>query len=501
MPPSPHTFQELVDALGDGVLEARGNLKTPVAGADSDSRRIRPGDCFVAIRGAREDGTRYWPHAREAGAVALVSETPPETDDGAPFARVADSYRAAGRIAELVHGHPANRLRLIGVTGTNGKTTCAFLLERIATAAGRKAGLIGTVQYAFGQRVAEADRTTPMPFDLQKLFRDMADGGAEEVVVEVSSHSLAQGRLGTSACRGGLFTNLTGDHLDFHETMEEYYRAKRRLFTESLAANAPALINIDDPHGERLHCELRKEGSVRPLSFTMTDAEADFRMVQCATSVHGGTAVLQSNLPGAKALDLHTPMIGRYNLCNAGCAAALALALGTEPATVARVVADFHGAPGRLEPIRVPGKPAVFVDYAHTDDALGNVLQALGEVKKARLLVVFGCGGDRDRTKRPRMARVAEALADRVVLTSDNPRTEDPEAILDEVCAGFSPNARFQRFADRGDAIRAALEAADPDDLVLVAGKGHETYQIVNDTKFPFDDAEVVRSILREARA
>lgn len=494
--PTSWTFGTILDALGDLVVEARGDRSAALTGATADSREIKPGDCFVAVRGYQQDGIRYWPAAQAAGAEALVCETCPDPLPEVPFARVRDGYAAMGRVAELVRGRPADAMQLIGITGTNGKTTCAFLLDRMLEAAGRCTGMIGTVVYKFGDRSLEADRTTPMPFALQDLLLDMRSAGVDTVTVEVSSHSLAQRRLGTAKFAAGLFTNLTGDHLDYHRTMEDYYAAKRRLFTEDLLDGAPAVVNVDDPHGERLHAELRREGRVTSHSFSMTDRGADFALHSIQTNVAGGGALLAYGGENHVDLPLRTPMIGRYNLCNVGCVAALALVLGVPPETVARCAAEFHGAPGRLQPIRKEGWASVFVDYAHTDDALENVLQSLAAEKKRELILVFGCGGDRDPSKRPRMARTAETYADRIYVTSDNPRTEDPEAILDDVCAGFSPYAPFHRYADRGEAIRAALAEADPADIVLIAGKGHETYQEINGVKHPFDDACEVRKAL-----
>lgn len=487
------TFHDILAALDDLVQQSGGPDDTPISGAHSNSRRIAKHDCFVAVRGARQDGARFIPAALAAGASAIVAESAMDVPPGVAWARVSDGYAAAGRIAACVAGRPSDTMRLLGITGTNGKTTCAFLLEDILRAAGHRTGMIGTVHYRIGDTLTEADRTTPMPFELQRMIAELRESGTDDLVLEVSSHALAQQRLGTPRFAAALFTNLSGDHLDYHGDMNAYYETKKRLFTELLAHGSPALINIDDPYGKRLHAELANFATVDALSFTSAEVDAEVRMVIRSGDVSGGTAELSWS---GGMLTLETPMIGQYNLYNAGMVAALALQLGISPAVVAERVRAFHGAPGRLQPIRQPGKPAVFVDYAHTDDALNNVLKALREVREGDLAVVFGCGGDRDRTKRPRMARAAETYADRIYVTSDNPRTEDPEKILDEVCGGFSPATRFRRIPDRREAIRNAIADSSPNSIILVAGKGHETYQEINGTKHPFDDAEEVQNAL-----
>ncbi len=492
------TFGEIVDALGDLVVAVAGARDTVLTGATADSRQALPGHCFVAVRGYTEDGMRHWPAARAAGATALVCESAPPESSGVPWARVRNGYAAAGLIAELVWGRPADALELIGITGTNGKTTCAYLLDQILVDAGRQTGMIGTVAYKIGNQQIEADRTTPMPFALQELLTRMREACATTVTLEVSSHALAQRRLGTAKFTAALFTNLTGDHLDYHHTMEEYYDAKRQLFVEDLRAGGHAVINVDTPYGQRLHDELTHAQKVHSHSFSMAGAEAEFQLEQVETAVEGGRGVLRRNDGNEFTMRLQTPMIGHYNLCNVGCVAALALVLDVSPAVIKRCTTRFHGAPGRLEPIRIPGKPAVFVDYAHTDDALENALKALAAVKKHKLAVVFGCGGDRDPSKRPRMARIAEAWADRVYATSDNPRSENSEAILDNIFAGFVHPERVARIPDRRQAIRTALAEADPNDILLIAGKGHETYQEINGVKHPFDDACEVRKALAE---
>jgi UDP-N-acetylmuramoyl-L-alanyl-D-glutamate--2,6-diaminopimelate ligase len=409
--------------------------------------------------------------------------------------QVENAYVAAAIVAEVAAGRPASALQITGITGTNGKTTCAYLLRDILRRSGRATGMIGTVQYEIGREIRKADRTTPTPFDFQQMLNEMVTAGIEHVVMEVSSHALDQRRPGTTRFRGGLFTNLTGDHCDYHLTMENYFAAKAVLFEEYLMANAPAVINTDDPYGRRLLKSLAASyWSVCPVAFGM-DESADYRIAECTSTLSGTTLVLQA---GAQRLELVSPTIGKFNVYNIAGTAALALELGISADVIRAAVAEFYGAPGRLEGIKSANGIQVFVDYAHTDDALHNVLLTLRELRPRQLAVVFGCGGDRDRTKRPRMGKIAAAMADRAYVTSDNPRTEDPDAIIAEICAGIDRAVEFQTIPDRREAIHHAIADAEPGDIVLVAGKGHEDYQEINGECFPFDDAEQVRSIMTE---
>jgi len=486
------TLRNYLDALDELCLDWGGDDLLEIAGAAADSRDVCPGWLFCAIPGAREDGAQYVPSALAQGASCILAERPLAVPAGVATILVSDAYAAAGRVAAVAAGHPGERLRILGITGTNGKTTCAFLLRQILRAAGRTPAMIGTVEYDLCGAAIPADRTTPTPFRLQALLGQAVQNGASDLLLEVSSHALAQRRLGQMPMAGALFTNLTGDHLDYHLTVEDYYAAKRLLFTECLADGAPAVINIEDGYGARLHAELVSGKRVRPLSVGESDAAAA-RIIDTRIGLDGSAFTLA--LPDGP-LRLHSPLIGRHNVENLAGAATLAWALGVPTATIQEACQDCPGAPGRLEAVTAPQGFAVYVDYAHTDDALENVLKALRQLNPARILVVFGCGGDRDTTKRARMGAVAARLADRVIVTSDNPRTEDPEAILDDIEAGIPATCPRTRVADRRTAIGTAIAEAKPGEVVLVAGKGHEEYQEICGTKLPFSDIAEVRAAI-----
>jgi UDP-N-acetylmuramoyl-L-alanyl-D-glutamate--2,6-diaminopimelate ligase len=476
------------EALGDLCSGVTGDLDTPVCGACADSRQVQPGNLFCAIPGARQDGAAFAAAAVRQGARAVVTVRPLDLSPAVPQLLVRDAYAAAGRVAECAAGDPARRLRLLGATGTNGKTTCAYILRHLLRAHGQVPGMVGTVCYDLGDHAVEADRTTPTPFELQDLFGRMLAGGCGWAVLEMSSHALAQRRAGTARFAGALFTNLTGDHLDYHKTMEAYFEAKTLLFTEYLEPGAPAVINVDDPYGQRLAEHLRRLGTVRPLTVGTQAADSVWEDVRL------GFAGCRFRLRlGPEEVEIDSPLIGQHNVANLSCAAVLAHACGIPAPLIATALRECRGAPGRLQVLTSSSGVAAYVDYAHTDDALENVLRALRGLRPRRLLVVFGCGGDRDRTKRPRMGAVAARLADRVFVTSDNPRTEAPEAIMAEILAGIPAGTAVQADADRRQAIAQAIAAAAPGDIVLVAGKGHEPYQEIHGVKHPFDDVAEVR--------
>jgi UDP-N-acetylmuramoyl-L-alanyl-D-glutamate--2,6-diaminopimelate ligase len=486
------TLQTYREALGDLCVSLAGDGSTPITGAAGDSRCIRPGDLFCAIPGARQDGSLYAADAVRRGARAVMAVAPVDLPESIPQLVVREAYAAAGRIAECAAGYPAQRLRLLGVTGTNGKTTCAYLLRHLLRAHGQVPGMVGTVCYDLGNKELEADRTTPTPFELQDLFQRMLEGGCGWAVLEMSSHALVQRRAGTARFAGALFTNLTGDHLDYHQTMEAYFAAKTLLFTEYLGPGAPAVVNVDDPYGRRLAELLRSAGGGGPV-VTVGNSAADIAWQDVQLGFGGCRFRLQL---GADMAMIDSPLIGQHNVANLTCAAALAYACGVPAATIAQALHDCRGAPGRLEVVTSPRGFAAYVDYAHTDDALENVLKALRLLRPRRLVVVFGCGGDRDRTKRPRMGAVAARLADRVFVTSDNPRTEPPEAIIAEILAGIPAGTDLHVDADRRRAIRQAVADAGEGDLILVAGKGHEPYQEIHGVKHPFDDLCEVRKAM-----
>ncbi len=466
-----------------------------ITGLADDSRRVRRGNLFIALSGSRDDGARYVADALARGAAAVVGRDLPASLS-APVVHVDDPRRFAGLAAARwfgLDGPDAAGFRLLGVTGTNGKTTTAHMTRSILRAAGVRCGLLGTVQYDLCARAVAADMTTPGPIDLAGYLRECIDAGAGAAVMEVSSHALDQQRVAGLRFAAAAFTNLTQDHLDYHKTMEAYGRAKARLF-ESLEPQAVAVVNRDDPAWQTMVAECR--APVRTFGLT---PDADFSASISRNSIAGTLYRMHTD---AGDLVLENALVGRHNVYNALAAAALARAIGVAPRAIEEGLAAVRNIPGRLQ--RVPGIDGidVFVDYAHTDDALRNVGSVLRPLTRGRLIVVFGCGGDRDRTKRPKMARAAAEFGHAVVVTSDNPRTESPRAIIDEILTGFSADElrRVCIEPDRRAAIRCALAAAEPGDVVLIAGKGHEDYQIVGAERVHFDDVEVAIQAAAELR-
>ena len=491
MPTSRLTLQAYVDHLGDLVTDVQGDTAVLITNATCDSRDASDiaGGIFIAVPGSKDDGAHYVKEAMTKGAAAVVATTPITVNPGVARVLVKDAYPAAARIAELLYGFPARRLRLLGVTGTNGKTTIAHLLRAILRESGHKTGMVGTVEYDLGEGAPlDADRTTPPPFLLQYLLGEMAGKQVADVVMEVSSHALDQRRPGTAMFAGAVFTNLTGDHLDYHNTMEEYYQAKRRLFFDYLPPNAPAVVNINDRWGARLAAELQAAG--RTVVTFGTAPGCEFRIVAPYSTVRGSTFRLEQS--GETPFAVESPLIGDFNIFNLAGAVILALRLGIPEADISAAVTACIGARGRLEPLKTKNGITCFVDYAHTDDALKNVLLTLRRLEPSRLLVLFGCGGNRDCGKRQRMGRAAAELADRVYLTSDNPRNEKPEEILAEIRTGIPAGCDCVEIVDRHEAIRRAAADARPGDILLIAGKGHETYQEQNGQKTPFDDLQVL---------
>jgi UDP-N-acetylmuramoyl-L-alanyl-D-glutamate--2,6-diaminopimelate ligase len=448
------------------------------------SSSVTPGTLFFCVRGFTSDGHDFAPDAVERGAVALVCERP--LGLGVPEVIVDDVRAAMPGAAARFYGDPTSELRVVGVTGTNGKTTTAFLVRALLEAAGIQTGLLGTVKSVVGGVEEPVERTTPEAFDLQATFRRMLDAGDRACAIEVSSHALELGRAEGIhfACR--VFTNLTQDHLDFHETMENYYLAKRRLFESS---GPPSVVNLDDESGRRLADEI--DGAVTYA----IDHEADYRARDVRFDPAGSSFTCETP-DGPLAIETRLP--GLFNVQNSLAAIAAARALGVEPEAIKRGLAEADRVPGRFEPVDEGQEFTVLVDYAHTPEALENVLRAAREITSGRLHVVFGAGGDRDRAKRPLMGRAASELADRVIVTSDNPRSENPDAIVDEVLAGTSGDA--EREVDRRRAIAIAVESAEAGDVLVIAGKGHEQGQeFEGGRKEPFDDVTVAREALREA--
>jgi UDP-N-acetylmuramoyl-L-alanyl-D-glutamate--2,6-diaminopimelate ligase len=465
------TLREL---MGNGAPEVE------VTDLAYSSQSVTPGALFFCVPGFRADGHDFAAAAVERGAVALVCERP--LGLGVPEVVVPDVRAAMGPAAVRFYGDPTARLHVVGITGTNGKTTTAFLVRHLLEAGGRRCGLLGTVKRVVGGVEEEVERTTPEAIDLQATFRRMLDRGDAACAMEVSSHALALGRVAgiRFACR--VFTNLTQDHLDFHETMEAYFAAKRRLFEEP----GMSVVNVDDAYGRRIAEE------VDSVTFAI-DRDADYRARDVEFDLTGSRFVCQT--PDGP-LELESPLPGLFNVQNVLGAVAAARSLGVPAATIAAALPAFGRVPGRFEPVD-EGQPfGVLVDYAHTPDSLENVLRAAREVTRGRLHVVFGAGGDRDRGKRPLMGAVARRLADRVLVTSDNPRNEDPDAIIDQVMEGAGPDA--EREVDRRRAIAIAVETAEPGDVVVIAGKGHEQGQeFERGRKEPFDDVTVAREALR----
>ena len=462
-----------------------------VTGVAHDSRAVAPGDLFVALPGQRFDGRAFAPAAVAKGAVAVVGPEPGAVAVGlgVPWLIAEEPRSVLGPLAARAYGHPDGELILAGVTGTNGKSTVATLIAAILDAAGRPAGFLGTLGCRFGARSYAGGHTTPEASDLFRTLRRMRDDGAAAVAMEVSSHALAMGRVGGASFDAAVFTNLTRDHLDYHRDLEDYFAAKRKLF-DHLKPGGRAAVNVDDPYGRRLAAEL-------PDALTFGEGgDVQARSVELSTAgTRGVLATPRGDLPFTSAL------LGRYNLWNLLAAAAAAEVLELPHAAVAAAFASQRPVPGRMEPVE-RGQPfAVFVDYAHTDAALEAALRSAREVAAGgKVAVVFGCGGDRDAGKRPLMGKVAGDLADLPIATSDNPRSEDPLAILAAIEKGLaaSGNPRYRLIPDRREAIREAIAAAEPGWAVLVAGKGHEREQTIGDKKLPFSDLEEIGKALEE---
>ncbi len=466
--------------------------ETVISSVAYDSRQVRPGGLFFAIQGEKTDGHRFIPQAMEVGAAGVVSEREAPSELSAYWIHVPKIRRALASIARNFFGHPDAKLRLVGITGTNGKTTTAYLLESIFHAAGIRAGLFGTIEYRLGGRTLPALNTTPESLDLLGYLAELLGAGGQAAVMEVSSHALAQERVWGFRFSAAVFTNLTRDHLDYHKDFEGYFGAKRRLF-EGVGSDPPevVVVNLDDPWGKRL-LELP---SPRRITFGLgPDAEVNPKRW---TQQPNGLRVSVTTPQGQ--LDIASSLVGRANLANLLAAIAAALGLGVPGEAIVRGIADLRQVPGRFEQVD-EGQPfLVVVDYAHTDDALKNVLSVARELTSKRLIVVFGCGGERDRTKRPLMGEVAGGMSDLAILTSDNPRGEDPLRIMSDALVGLQKTGKpYVAEVDREAAIRKALGGARPGDVVVLAGKGHETYQVLKDRTIPFDDREVARKILRE---
>lgn len=461
-----------------------------------DSRQVKKGDCFVALAGTHVDGHDFMAQAVEQGAKYIVCQKLPECAGPikAQIIVVEDSSEALGLLAQAYFGNPSAKLTNLAVTGTNGKTTVSYLVRSILNAAQKKCALLGTIVYDTAESSIDAPLTTPDPLQIAALSKKAVDGGAEYLVMEASSHALDQNRLAGVSFTAAAFTNLTGDHLDYHKTAEEYLAAKTKLFTE-LPPHAIAVLNADSPFTQKI----TEKTNARILYYSTEDTQAH---ISCRIESMDINQTCYKICFSAFMEKVTTSLPGEHNISNQLAAAGLCLAAGFNLSTIAIGLSSLDSVPGRLEPVECGQNFTVLVDYAHTDDALKNVLNTLRPLCRNNLIVVFGCGGDRDKTKRPRMAKVAEQLADIIFVTSDNPRSEEPAEIIKDVIEGFADpdDPRITIEPDRKQAIQTALRAARTDDIVLIAGKGHENCQIVGAEKFDFDDRKVARSCLEEIK-
>jgi len=486
--------------LADLIQSVRARKKhnfsdAPITSVTDDSRRAQPGALFIAVRGEKIDGHSFIGDAVARGASAVVCQKAPKPRPACPVITVRDSRVALSALASAFYGHPTRDICMVGVTGSEGKTTTTELIRTILEHAGFRAGSLGTVRYNLGGRVVEADQTTPHPISLQAMLREMADGGITHASMEVSSHSLVQRRVHHVEFRVAVLTNVTQDHLDFHVTRKAYIRAKQMLF-ERLSPDAVAVLNADSPVCNRY----RKATNATVLTYGM-HKPADVRL-DCLNADLGGMNLTIHTPLGT--YDVYTPLVGDYNCENILAAATAAFALGMPSAAVRRALERFVGAPGRLErvtPLERSDLPLVFVDFAHTGESLRRVLTVLRPLTRGRLICAFGCGGNRERQKRPVMGQTATSIADFTVITSDNSRNERTEDIIAEIVAGIrAPGARYETEPDRRKAIEKAIAAAtSPDDVVAICGRGHEQVQILGDQRIPLDDRVVAREVLLPA--
>lgn len=505
-------LSELLTAIKEYHLT--GDAKIEINGVTCDSRSVRPGMLFFALRGATTDGHRYIPAAVEAGAAAVLLEDASAAPAKITWLQVSDGRSAMAQIAAQFYGNPTANLPLIGITGTNGKTTTTYIVEGILKAAGRPPAVLGTISYRFGATAVEASHTTPESTELQAAFRRLADAGAQAFVMEVSSHSLEQKRVDGCHFDVGIFSNLTRDHLDYHKTMESYLASKQQLFSRLLKPDQVkpvryAAVNMDDEYGSRI-----AEAAACPIISYGVDYIGDVRAEAVELTVRGISGILKT--PKGD-IAFKSRLLGRFNLYNILAAVSAGIALDL-PLEVIRSGIEGHAAvPGRMERVDNNHGVTLLVDYAHTGDALENVLDTLHELAAGRIITVFGCGGDRDPGKRPIMGGIAAGKSDLAIVTSDNPRTEDPNGILAQIKAGIEPlNVREYAVADladgftekgfvmlenRRDAIRLAVSVSRPGDIVLLAGKGHEDYQIIGTTKHHFDDREEAAAAFAEVKA
>jgi UDP-N-acetylmuramoyl-L-alanyl-D-glutamate--2,6-diaminopimelate ligase len=502
MQPRALMVTQLLAALNGqvAIVERLGDLDGLITSVTDDSRSVSSGSLFVAVKGERVDGHKYVGQAIKAGAAAIVGQDSVERAS-VPFVQVTDSRKALGLIGSRFYGDPSAQLAMIGVTGTNGKTTTTYLCKALLEHMGRRVGLIGTVAYQVGAETIPASHTTPGAVELQRLLANMNEAQLDSVVMEVSSHALAMDRTAGCEYDVAVFTNLTQDHLDYHRTMEEYFQAKLRLFTglgQGKKTRQRAIVNMDDPRGVYVRAACRV-----PVWGYALNVSADLVAENVRLSMNGST--FTAGTP-AGTFTVESRLVGEHNVYNLLGAIGVALHGGATCDQVREAVARVSNVPGRFERVSAGQDFTVVVDYAHTEDALVRLLTAAATLKTQRIITLFGCGGDRDRGKRPKMGRAAVEFSDVVILTSDNPRTEDPLTILREVEAGVRealqgrPSVQYHMVADRREAIGTAVRLARPGDILLIAGKGHEDYQLVGTKKMHFDDREVAREAIQQLR-
>ena len=476
-------LKELLHGVETQAIHA--DLDREITGISCDSRTVNPGDLFVAVTGFAADGHRYIPMAREKGAAVILCEHAPADGE---YVVMADTRVGLAQVSANWFGHPAEKMTMIGFTGTNGKTTSTYLLKHILEdTLGAKVGLVGTIQNMIGDEVLPTERTTPESYELQALFRQMLDAGCTHVIMEVSSHALSLHRVGGVRFRTGVFTNLTQDHLDFHKTMEEYRKAKSMLFSMS----DYGVINLDDPAAEAMIREakcpvLTYSAQGKAADLTAENAHLSAAKVDFDAAYHNWTVPMELGIPG------------RFSVYNALGVTGAALTLGLTLPQIAESMATAQGVKGRAEVVPTPGKDyTILIDYSHTPDSLENILKTARDFCKARIIAVFGCGGDRDPIKRPIMGKIAADLADFVVVTSDNPRTEDPMKIIDQILEGMTDTGTpYMVIENRRQAIRWTMDHAETGDVIILAGKGHETYQEIGHDKFHLDEREEVAAHL-----
>lgn len=491
-------IRDIINGLKIKNLHGHDSLE--ISGISLDSQQIRDSYLFVALRGEKTDGHKYIESAVENGATAIISEKHPrKIFPGVTTIEVADSREALAVVSANFYKHPTKELSLVGITGTNGKTTVTYLLESIWKEENRNPGVIGTIDYRFGGKKFEALMTTPESLDLMRMLREMRDSGTDTVAMEVSSHAIDKKRVLECHFDAAVFTNLTQDHLDYHGTIENYLNVKKKLFTELLYKSEKkdkfSIINLDDAAGARI----AKEAPGELVTYSLRDVNASVYVEESRITDYGIYALVRTPYGN---LEINSKLFGEHNLTNILAALSSALSTGSSVKAVEAAISGFSTVPGRLERVENPFGFRILVDYAHTPDALNNVLLAVKPLTPGRIILVFGCGGDRDRTKRPKMGIIGREHADVLIVTSDNPRTESPESIIDEIECGVlevkADSRPYYRIADRREAIRRAIGLAEKNDTVLIAGKGHEDYQIVGVKKHPFDDREIAREAVRE---